>query len=101
MYIAKVPNRNSPPTYLLRESYRENGRVKNRTLANISDLPIQQIQLLRRVLKGEELVPADGAFSITRTVPHGHVRAVLDMFACLDLPRRARKASGGGQRQES
>ena len=86
MYIAKVPNRNSPPTYLLRESYRENGRVKNRTLANISELPIQQIQLLRRVLKGEELVPADGAFSITRTVPHGHVRAVLDMFACLDLP---------------
>ena len=39
MYIAKVPNRNSPPSYLLRESYRENGKVKNRTLANLSSLP--------------------------------------------------------------
>ena len=41
MYIAKIPNRNSPPTYLLRESYRENGKVKNRTLANLSALPLE------------------------------------------------------------
>ncbi len=86
MYVAKVPNRNSPPTYLLRESYRANGQVKNRTLANISNLPIEQIQLLSRVLKGEQLLPADDTFRIIRSLPHGHVRAVLDMFAYLKLP---------------
>ena len=79
MFIAKIPNRNSPPTYLLRESYRENGKVKNRTLANLSPLPYQQIQLIRRVLKGDDLVPLDDAFRITRSLPHGHVQAVLDM----------------------
>lgn len=86
MYVAKIPNRDSPPTYLLRESFRENGRVKNRTLANISHLPIEQIHLLGRVLRGERLLPADGGFGITRSLPHGHVRAVLDMFAFLKLP---------------
>jgi len=86
MYVARIPNRDSPPTYLLRESYRENGRVKNRTLANISHLPIEQIQLLSRVLKGEQLLPADDALRITRSWPHGHVRAVLDMFDYLKLP---------------
>jgi hypothetical protein len=86
MYIAKIPNRNSPPTYLLRESYRENGQVKNRTLANISHLPLEQIQLLSRVLKGEQPLPADGVLRITRSWPCGPVRAVLDMFAYLKLP---------------
>jgi hypothetical protein len=86
MYVAKIPNRNSPPTYLLRESFRENGKVKNRTIANISHLPIEQIDLLSRVLRGERLLPAGDAFRITRSLPHGHVRAVLDMFAYLDLP---------------
>jgi transposase len=86
MYVAKVPNRNSPPTYLLRESYRENGSVKNRTLANISHLPIEQIELLSRVLKGEQLLPVDDSLRITRSLPHGHVRAVLDMSAHLKLP---------------
>ena len=87
MYVAKIPNRKSPPTYLLRESYRENGRVKNRTVANISHLPLEQIQLLSRVLKGEQLLPAEGVFRITRSLPHGHVQAVLDMFTFLKLPR--------------
>lgn len=87
MYVAKIPNRNSPPTYLLRESYRENGQVKNRTVANISHLPVEQIQLLSRVLKGEQLLPSDGVFRITRSLPHGHVQAVLDMFTYLNLPR--------------
>ena len=86
MYVAKIPNRKSPPTYLLRESYRDNGRVKNRTLANISHLPIGQIQLLSRVLKGEQLLPADDAFRVLRSLPYGHVRAVLDMFDYLKLP---------------
>jgi len=86
MYVARIPNRNSPPTYLLRESYRDNGHVKNRTVANISHLPLEQIQLLSRVLKGEQLLPVDGVFRITRSLPHGHVQAVLDMFSFLKLP---------------
>jgi len=85
MYIAKVPNRNSPPTYLLRESYRENGKVKNRTLANLTALPLEQIELLSRVLKGETLVPAGDAFRLIRSLPHGHVQAVLAMLRRLGL----------------
>jgi transposase len=86
MYVARIPNRDSPPTYLLRESYRDNGKVKNRTIANISHLPIDRIELLSRVLKGEQLLPADKAFQIMRSLPHGHVHAVLKMFAYLKLP---------------
>ncbi len=85
MYIAKIPNRNSPPTYLLRESYRENGKVKNRTLANLSALPLEQIELLSRVLQGETLVPAGDAFRVIRSLPHGHVHAVLAMLRRLGL----------------
>jgi transposase len=85
MYIAKIPNRNSPPTYLLRESYRENGKVKNRTLANLSALPLEQIELLSRVLQGESLVPAGDAFRMIRSLPHGHVYAVLVMLRRLGL----------------
>jgi len=86
MYVARIPNRDSPPTYLLRESYRQNGRVKNRTLANISHLPLQQIRLVSRVLKGERLVPADNGLRILRSIPHGHVQVVLDMIHHLKLP---------------
>jgi len=85
MYIAKVPNRGSPPAYLLRESYRENGKVKNRTLANLTPLPREQIELLSRVLKGETLVPADEAFRIVHSLPHGHVRAVLAILRRLGV----------------
>ncbi len=85
MYIAKVPNRGSPPAYLLRESYREDGKVKNRTLANLSVLPLGQIQLIQRVLKGEDLVPAQDAFEVLRGQPHGHVAAVLGTLRRLGL----------------
>lgn len=85
MYIARIPNRNSPPAYLLRESYREKGKVKNRTLANLSALPLEQIELLSRVLRGESLVPAEQAFRMLRSLPHGHVQAVLAMFRRLGL----------------
>lgn len=85
MYIAVVPNRASPPAVLLRESYRENGKVKNRTLANLSHLPKEQIESMRRVLKGEKLVPAEEAFRIERSLPHGHVDAVLQMIRRLKL----------------
>lgn len=87
MYIARIPNRSSPPAYLLRESYRENGKVKNRTLANLSSLPLTQIELIRRALKGERLLPVDDAFRITQSLPQGHVQAVLGMIRHLELPR--------------
>src|SRR5712691_4571830 len=87
MYIAEIPNRGSPPAYLLRESYREHGTVKNRTLANLSSLPIHQIRLIQKVLKNEKLVPADEAFEILRGLPHGHVAAVLGMLRRLGLER--------------
>jgi Transposase DDE domain len=87
MYIAEIPNRSSPPAYLLRESYREHGKVKNRTLANLSALPIDQIRLIQRVLKNEKLVPADEAFEILRGQPHGHVAAVLGTLRKLGLER--------------
>jgi transposase len=79
MYIATVPNRNSPPAILLRESYRENGKVKSRTLANLSSLPPQSIEILRRSLKGENLVSAEEAFEIVEdgSPAHGHVEAVM------------------------
>jgi transposase len=87
MYIARIPNRSSPPAYLLRESYREGGKVKNRTLANLSQLPIAQIELIRRVLKGETLVSPNQAFSIHRSLPHGHMEIVLGMIHKLGLER--------------
>jgi transposase len=78
MYVAKVPNRGSPPAILLRESYREGGKVRNRTLANLSHWPEGKVDALARVLKG--LPPAaalEGAFEIARSLPHGHVAAAL------------------------
>ena len=87
MYIARIPNRSSPPAYLLRESYREGGKVKNRTLANLSQLPIAQIELIRRVLKGETLVSPNQAFSIHRSLPHGHMEIVLGVIHKLGLDR--------------
>ena len=78
MYIATVPNRGSPPAILLREGYREDGKVRTRTLANLSKLPPEAIATLRQVLKGEPLVPASEAFKAISSFHHGHVQAVLD-----------------------
>ena len=78
MYVARVPNRGSPPAILLRESYREDGKVKNRTLANLSRWPDDKVDALARVLKGlPAQVELAEAFEITRSPPHGHVAAVL------------------------
>jgi hypothetical protein len=79
MYVVRVPNRGSPPAILLRESYREGGKVKNRTLANLSSWPDAKVDALTRVLKGQPpaAVCLDEAFEITRSLPHGHVAAVL------------------------
>src|ERR1700726_3088403 len=87
MYVARVPNRGSPPAVLLRESYREAGKVKNRTLSNLSSWPEAKVDALSRVLKGQPL-PApdlDEAFEITRSLPHGHVAAVLGTARQLGL----------------
>ncbi len=87
MYIERVPNRHSPPAVLLRESYRENGRVRKRTLANLSHLPDATIEQLRRVLRGEALVAPQQAFTIQRSRPHGHVAAVVGMLHKLGVDR--------------
>ena len=87
MYVARVPNRGSPPAVLLRESYREAGKVKNRTLANLSAWPEAKVDALSRVLKGQPPPAADldEAFEITRSLPHGHVAAVLGTARQLGL----------------
>ena len=79
MYIDVVPNRNSPPAILLRESFWKDGKVRKRTLANLSKLPPHLIDALRRCLKGATPsdIPLHDAFDIVRSLPHGHVAAVL------------------------
>ncbi len=78
MYVTVVRNRNSPPAILLRERFRDNGEVRNRTLANLSHWPPAKIEALRQVLKGRSAA-ADlpDSSTITRSRPHGHVAAVL------------------------
>ena len=78
MYIATIPNRSSPPAILVREGYREGGKVKTRTLANLSKLPEPAVAALRRVLKGDTLITANDAFEAISSQHHGHVQAVLD-----------------------
>jgi hypothetical protein len=88
MYIATVPNRNSPPAILLRESYRQDGKVKSRTLANITHLASTQIEALRSALSGSANAPATplpDSFRISRSLPHGHVAAVLGCLRNLQL----------------
>jgi hypothetical protein len=93
MHIDVVPNRGSPPAILLRQSYREDGKTKKRTLANLSDWPAERIEQLRAVLRGEPLLPASEAVEIVRSLPHGHVLAALGTARRIDLdgvlPRRA------------
>src|SRR5260370_19838680 len=87
MYVAIVPNRNSPPAYRLREGYRQDGKVKSRTLANLSHWPLAKIDRLRRVLRDE--VPSGTADGLTmlRSLPHGHVAAVLGSARKIGLDR--------------
>jgi hypothetical protein len=88
MYIESVPNRNSPPAILLRESYREDGKVRKRTLCNLSDWSTAHIEGLRGVLKGGTVIPADReAFTITRSLPHGHIAAALGTAQKIGLDR--------------
>lgn len=88
MHVAKIVRRHKGKTYtsyLLRRSYREGGQVKHQTLANLSHLPELLIDVIRRSLQGETFVPAQQAFRITRSLPHGHVHAVLGALRSLGL----------------
>jgi hypothetical protein len=76
MHIDTIPNRNSRPVYLLRESVREGKRVRKRMIANLSSLDLDQIEMIRRVLKGEKLGPVEDGFDCLRSQHHGHVEAV-------------------------
>lgn len=87
MYIETVPNRNSRPAILLREGWREGGRVRKRTLANLTDWPAAKVEALRRVLKNEALVRPESMFRIERSLPHGHVELLLAMIRRLGLDR--------------
>jgi transposase len=89
MYVAVVPNRNSPPAVLLRESFRKDGKVHNRTIANLSHWDPAKVDALRAVLKGATVLdtPLPQAFDIVRSRPHGHVAAVLGTLHRLHLDR--------------
>jgi transposase len=85
MYIDIVPNRDSPPAVLLRESHREGGKVVKTTIANLSKCPAEAIEALRLALRGVKLVPQEGVFSVERSIPHGHVQAVLGVMRKLNM----------------
>lgn len=85
MYVVDVPNRNSPPATLLRESYREDGKVKNRTLANLSHWPRHKIEALKAVLKSATGSLPLGAFENIRSLPYGHVAAALGSLRRLGI----------------
>jgi len=85
MHVEIVPNRNSRPTILLREGWREGKRVLKRTIANLTHWPDEQIDALRRVLKNEPVMAADDVFDIIETRPHGHVEAVLGTIKNIGL----------------
>ncbi len=86
MYIATIPNRGSPPAILLRRGYREGGKVKTETIANLSQLPPEAVDVLRQCLKGKRLVPIDEALECIDSPAHGHVQAILSAMQRLGLP---------------
>jgi transposase len=88
MYVERIPNRNSPPAILLRESVREGDKIKKRTLANLSDWPTEKIEALRRVLRDESVAPNNpDALIMQRSLPHGHVAAALGKARELGIDR--------------
>ncbi|MBF0630718.1 MAG: hypothetical protein HQL89_06965 [Magnetococcales bacterium] len=80
-----IPNRDSLPAVLQRESYRENGKTRNRTLANLRGLSELQIDRIRRVLRDEPLVPIEPSFQILHARHHGHVQAVMTAMQRLGM----------------
>src|SRR5216684_2391037 len=93
MYIDFVPNRSSPPAVLLRQAIREGKKIRKVTVANLSDWPEEQVSSLRLLLKGESLVALNQAFTINRSLPHGHVAAALGTLRRLGLERIVNRES--------
>ena len=96
MYITSIPNRNSPPCILLRESYRQEGKVRNRTLANLTHWPPDLVEGLRQLLQGGKVLEELPDFEILRSLPHGHVAATLGALRNVGLdkliaPRRSHR----------
>ncbi len=90
MHVSTTTRRSGDREYtatLLRRSYRQDGKVKKETLANLSHLPAEAIDAIRRVLAGETLVNARDAFEIERSLPAGHVNAALAMAGRLELSK--------------
>ena len=88
MYIESVPNRSSPPAILLRESYRDGDKIKKRTLLNLSDWPSERVEGFRALLKGGTVLPpGEDGIIIKRSLPHGHVAAVLGTLRRIGLDR--------------
>jgi hypothetical protein len=87
MHIHVIPNRNSNPAILLRESFRENGKVKKRTVANLSFLSLEQAEMINLVLKGKELFEIDQIFESIASRSHGHVKAVLTAMEKLGIKK--------------
>ena len=85
MYIERVPNRNSPPAVLLREAWREGKRIRKRTIANLTQWPSEKVEVLGRLLRNEPLVSARDAFVVERSIPHGHVEAILGTIKKLGI----------------
>jgi transposase len=85
MYIESVPNRKSPPCILLREDHREGRKVVKKTLANLTQCPKHVVEGLRVLIKGGAVADLEGGFTITRSLPHGHVAAVLSILKRLGL----------------
>ena len=96
MYITSIPNRNSPPCILLRESYRQEGKVRNRTLANLTHWPPDLVEGLGQLLQGGKILEELAGFEVLRSLPHGHVAATLGALRNVGLdkliaPRRSRR----------
>ena len=87
MYIETVPNRNSRPAILLREGWREGKKIRKRTIANLTNWPNEKVEALRRLLKGERMVAVRESFLIERSLPHGHVEAVVGTIKKIGLDK--------------
>jgi transposase len=85
MHIDIIPNRGSAPAVLLRESYRDGKTVRKRTLANLSELPLDQVEAIRLVLRGQRIAPVADLFEISSSRHHGHVQAVLTAMRRLGM----------------
>jgi hypothetical protein len=96
MYVAKSGEQRVYESVLVRRTYRDGGKVRHETLANLSALPAEAVSAIEATLKGERLVPAGQAVTITASAPHGHVAAVHAAAVKLGLPPCSARQAGTG-----